>query len=310
MSAIKRFDGINDGLRRYVLGDTVVFSVTTIIGKFLDEDNTGLKIWKRRNDGSGNNADHEHLLWYKTYRGTLCHYNALSTFEEHHSGTGMWGDGEREALNEMMRGPSTGTFDEASHDNRDVVYSILSDHGWVHSRDEFEHRWQDTGIMDVQRVDTEYFMEAFETICNELGVDSGSVITVEHFLINKEYGYGGQCDLVYTDPNGETVIADLKTSSGLRLKHRLQAVAYKHAVEAADDIPVDEIDRMEVWLINPENRTGRVHANYVPEHAEEYSWYTDEEWLTDPWDNFDYDSVEEQWEHFRELVEQARQHDK
>lgn len=334
MEEITRHTGLNDGLRRYNVGGVYVLSVTTIIGEFLEEDGTGLKIWKRRNDGSGNKADHEHLLWYKTYRGTLCHYSALSIFEEEHSGPGMWGDGEREALNELMNGPEDGTFDDASHSNKDVLYSVLKDHGWVHSRDEFAHRFETRycsrcdakkntsdkncptcgafmrhettqSIMDVQKADADWFVSEFEVLCDTLGVTEESVIAVEHFLINLEHGYGGQCDIVYEDPEGNIVIADLKTSSGLRLKHRLQAVAYKHAVEDADDVPVDNIDRMEVWLIHPDSHTSTVHADHVPEHAEDYDWYTDDEWLVDPWGKFEYESVEEQWQHFKKLVDQA-----
>lgn len=335
MDEISRFNGLNDGLRYYaVTGHKPVLSVTTVIGEFLDEDDTGLTIWKARNTGKHDQADHEHLLWYKTYRGTLCHYQALSIFEDKHDGD-IWGDGEREALNAMLHGPDSGKFDDASHDTDDILYSILKDHEWVHSRQEFSHRFHiryctvcneahntaaancpncgsfmrketSNSIIDVHDADADWFVNEFERMCNDLGVDDDSVIAVEHFLLNTTHGYGGQCDMIYEDENGDTVVVDLKTSSGLRLKHRLQAVAYMKAVEEADDLSVDSVDRMEVWRLHPDSQTAEVHANEVPSHAEDYDWYTDEGWLVDPWGDFEYESVEAQWEHFKSLVEMAQ----
>lgn len=305
-----------------------MLSVTTIL-KWLEEDTTGLDIWQGRNDGKGNNAHHEHLLWYKTYRGTLCHYNALSNFEDLHDGE-MWGSNEQEALHKMLHGPRDGRFSEASESMEDITYSVMKDHGWVDTRQEFDHvfttpycsrcdepkdatdRCPDcncflgtevsTSLMDVNSQDVEYFVSAFEQICDALDVHAGTVVAVEQFLIHDEYGYGGQCDLVYEDREGNHVMVDLKTSSGLRHKHRLQAVAYAKAVEQADDIPVDTIDRVEVWRIHPDSKTGTIHTNRVPDEYADTEWYTDDHWFVDKWGDFEYGSMDEMWDAFTDLI--------
>jgi len=53
-------------------GQEGVYSVTTILDKKEDEGKeNALKYWRRNNNGQGDNADYEHLLHYKTNRGTL-----------------------------------------------------------------------------------------------------------------------------------------------------------------------------------------------------------------------------------------------
>lgn len=297
----------DDGLRWYSDGDTRVMSVTTVL-QFLDEDTGGLEYWKEQNDGKGNNAHHEHIYWYSGPRGTLCHYQALKKFEHvFDEDDDMWGEEEAESMRKVMEGPADDAFDDASTDLKDVAYSILKNKDVVTSREEYEHLFAgNTRLVDVLHEDLEFFVDAFNTICDELGVDEDSVIRVEKFMLNTEVGYGGQCDLVYEDPHGDVVVADLKTSSGLRQKHRLQSVAYMKAVEAADWGP-DEVDRVEVWRIHPDSETWTVHANETPPHAEDIDNYTDEFWLEDKWGDFSYDSIEDMWTTFKELTEEAHE---
>lgn len=309
------------GRRHYTDGTRDVLSVTTVLN-LLEEDDTGLKIWKRRNNGKGDNAHHEHLFKYKTYRGTLCHYQALVAFEEvFEDGEDMWGPEEMKAMMYMMDNDT----------DFDFVYSILKDHGFVSSRAEFEDRYvakhcsrceQQVSTLgkncpfcgcflkrrltktltELNRMDVDWFVEAFADICEKLGINSESIIRVERFMLNDDYGYGGQCDLIYRDPDGKVVVADLKTSSGLRHKHRLQAVAYAKAAEQDSEIEFDTVDRVEVIRIHPDSQTWEVHANEAPTE-----YHTDEGWFKDPWGNFEYDSLEEMWETFVELTELAKQ---
>lgn len=318
----------SEGRRWYYTPDGQRYmSVTTVLNE-LEEDTTGLDIWKERNDGRGDNAHHEHLYWYSGPRGTLCHYQALVKFEDAHDAAELWGKEESESMKKMVNGPRPpepcadhssvqddcadcfgGAFNDASHDNGDVVYSILNDHDVVQSRDEFEHLFADTTrIMDVLRQDVDYFVETFEKVCDVLGITEESVITVEKFMLNDLHGYGGQTDLVYEDPEGNVVVSDLKTSSSLREKHRLQAVAYAKAIEYADDVDVDDVDRVEVIRIHPTSQTWTVHSHEVPEHVSGEPNYTDEYWFKDKWGDFEYDSLSEMWETFKNLARQAHDH--
>lgn len=297
----------DDGKRHYVSNGVDCLSVTTVLGE-LDESKKGLDWWKRQNNGKGDNADWRHLFWYKTYRGTLCHYQALVKFNDVFDGDTMWGEGEAEAMQELMAADKN----ERQYDGddgtavlstpEDVKYSVLKDHGYVRDWYDYHNKYESHTLMDIHREDVAYFVDAFDEICEKLGITEESVIRVEQFMLNDEVGYGGQCDLLYEDPDGKVVVADLKTSSGLRQKHRLQSVAYAKAVEQDDTIDVDEVDRVEVIRIHPDTETWEVHSHEAPtEH------HTTEYWYKDKYGEFEYDSNEEMWEIFKELSERAQQ---
>lgn len=302
------------GLRWYTDGDVRYMSVTTVIKNFLDEDETGLERWKARNDGEGDAAHHEHIYWYSAPRGTLCHYQALKAFEDaFDEGEDMWGDEEAESMQQVVNGPDEDTFDEASHDVDDIVYSIMRNKEIVTSRAQYRDLFRDnTRLVDLVTEDLEFFVEGFEEICDELGVDEDSIIKVEKYMLEKTTGFGGQCDMVYEDPNGKVVVADLKSSSSLRQSHRLQAVAYMKAVERADEMP-DSVDRVEVWRIDPDDKVWQVHSHVVPDCAAhlydearpESAAYTDAYWFDDKWGEFEYDSLEDMWDTFESLTSQA-----
>lgn len=304
---ISRYQDSN-GRRHYTRGDEDVLSVTTVLDE-LEEDKTGLRKWKDSNDGEGDNANHEHLYWYSAPRGTLCHYQALAHFEDAYEGDDMWGKEETESLRQILNGPEDGSFEL-----NDAVYSVMKNQGRVDSRAEYNDLFSDTTLADINRRDCEYFVEAFKEICDKLGVDDLSIISIEKYLLNTEDGYGGQCDMVYEDPFGNIVVADLKTSSSLREKHRLQAVAYGKAVENDDDIDVFEVDRYEVWRIDPDSQTWQVHSNSEPMYVRDLAndgdkpWtdsFSTHGWFEDPWGSFSYNSIDEMWQKFKELCEKA-----
>ena len=304
-------DTYDDGSRYYTDGETEIVSVTTVLDH-LDEDTSGLDYWKGQNDGSGDAPYWQHIFWYSAPRGTLCHYQALQHFEDAFEYDEMWGEEEGESMAQVSNGPADDAFDsyddpDAPTDKNEVTYSILKDQGIVESRDQYDALFADsTSLDDVLRDDIEWFVEKFEYICEKLGVDSDAVLRVEKFMHEPSILVAGQTDLVYEDRNGDIVVADLKTSSGLRQKHRLQSVAYMKAVEEADWGP-SEVDRVEVWRIAPSKREYEVHSHKVPEHAEEYDWFTDEHWFVDPYGNFEYESIEEMWEKFQSLTETANE---
>ena len=298
----------DDDRRHYVYDGVDVLSVTTILSE-LEESTKGLDWWKRQNNGVGDNADWRHLFWYKTFRGTLCHYQALVTFDNaFDSDDGMYGASEMEAMQELMMadaGEKTYPGDDGTSVTStpdEVLYSVLKDHGYVDDWYDYNKAYQDHSLMDVHRQDVQFFKDAFDEICQALGITEESVISVERFMLNEDIGYGGQCDLLYEDPDGNIVVADLKTSSGLRQKHRLQSVAYAKAVEQDEDIDVDEVDRVEVIRIHPDTETWEVHSH---EQATEH--HTTQYWYKDKYGNFEYESNEEMWETFKELSERVQE---
>lgn len=308
----------DDGMRWYFVrpdddsataadGVTIAPSVTTVL-KFLEEDTTGLETWQSRNDGSGDSPHHEHLFWYSGPRGTLCHYDALSTFEDQFDGDEMWGEEEAESMAKIISGPADESFDDASTALDDVTYSVLRDKGVVSNREQFDVVAQSTRLVDVLEEDRDWFEDAFAEACETLGVGEDDIVAVEKFLLSPD-GYGGQCDMLYRDASGNVVVADLKTSGSLRQKHRLQGVAYAHAVEEADDLP-DTVDRTEVWRMDPDERAWTVHAPTVPDHVDDDDLprsgdYSDDHWFVDNWGDFSYDGEDDMWETFTDLVDEA-----
>jgi len=93
-----------------------------------------------------------------------------------------------------------------------------------------------------------------------------TVIDIETYVANTDIGYAGQFDLLYQDgENGDTVLADLKTSKYCYEKHLLQLVAYKRAVPLA-------IDRMEVIRLNPDQKDWTIFPDTQWDANEEDLW--------------------------------------
>ena len=67
--------------------------------------------------------------------------------------------------------------------------------------------------------------------------------------------------MVYQEPNGMIVVADLKSSSGCYDKHQIQGAAYAKAVEMDDNIPYDTVDRLEVHRSHPRTGEMAVHTH-------------------------------------------------
>lgn len=244
-----------------------VFSVTTILDE-KDSDNYGLNQWKKNNNGVGDNANWEHILDYKTNRGTLAHYAAMNRFDHaFNHGDSMWTEDERSSQH---------AIDDRMNDD-DYKYSILKDKGFVNDREGYEIVKNNEGGVDLQQVlsdDLDYVQEEFDKICRQQGIKASTVEEVEAMFAlpeNEESGhkgFGGQADLIYTDPNtGEHVVADIKTSKRIYTKHRHQIAAYARAAKEDPNLNGDYIDRCEIIRINPDNRESEV---YELEDHEEY----------------------------------------
>jgi hypothetical protein len=311
----------DSGLRWYTDGNNRAMSVTTVLG-FLDEDTTGLEYWKRNNQANGDDFHWSHIFWYSAPRGTLCHYHALNQFADEE----LWGKEERESLRQVTEGPQPSSAKEcefhdeytdecyscmegaldagASYDESDVVYSILKNQEVIETREEFSDLLENISLSDIALRDLSWFTDTFEDVRHDLGITNESVIAVENFLLDSPNNYAGQCDLLYEDPSGNVVMADLKTSSGLRQKHVLQAVAYGKAVERTDDLP-DTVDRHEVIRLHPDTKTYEVHTDKAPSHTSEYDWHTSDGWFSDSYGDYDYDDIDAMYAEFESCVEAA-----
>jgi hypothetical protein len=297
-----------DGVRHYTDGDDSTMSVTTVL-KDLETDDTGLQTWQRRNDGEDGNPHHPHLFWYSGPRGTLCHYDVLSEFEDRYpKDEPMWGTEEASAIGVLTSGgPSEGTVDafgehDASYDEDDIVYSLLKDRDMVEGRAQYERFFADTGLDDIIEMDREWFEDAFDDVASDLGINGDTVELVEAYVFEPELYVAGQADLVYEAQDGAMVLADLKTSSSVRQKHRLQTVAYATALTRSDDYP--SIDRIEVIRCSPTKESVEVLADTEPNY-ETPSYYDTEDWYEDPWGDFSYEDRAEMWEHFTDIAERV-----
>jgi hypothetical protein len=272
---------------RYYKDEQKEPSVTTILN-IRDTDETGLNNWKADNDGNGLNPDWSHLFWYKMHRGTLCHWHALSTLDE----SLTYSDDERGSRHELYFQNEDEVADSSP---REVLYSVLKDRGTVEDYGDFytqyppykNSEYYRKALWTVVDNDIAFFVDSFDEIVRTTG---GEERVVERYLLDHEYGFGGQVDLVYTYPDGTTAVCDLKTSSSNRDKNKLQSAAYANAVENDDSIPIDTIDRTEVWRIHPDSGTYTIHSHEkaTPLHSTNY-WY---------------ESMDESWKEFHGLCEQ------
>jgi len=276
--------------------DVKLPSVTTVL-QTRDDDKSNLYAWQDRNDGEGDNAHHEHLFWYKRHRGTLCHFYALEQLDP----TLEWSDDEQQSEDEIVRQIESEVVGDHS---REILYSVLKDQNSVDSWGDFYDKHSpyseiDHFTQELRRQcerDIDYFLQAFDEICTQLNVGPDDTIAVEKFLFNEQDGYAGQVDLVYECPQtGDTVVADLKTSSGCYDKHKIQGAAYGRSVEILMDL---DVDRLEVWRIHPDTGQWAVHCDDEPTEIHTSDWWDDDyRTLLDQFlelsDAFEYDSPDD-----------------
>jgi hypothetical protein len=202
-----------------------------------------------------------------------------------------------------------------------IAYSIAANH---------EHEYVDTRaddnemrVFDLLNEDVAWAKERFNEVIEWLGIDP---IAVEQYLVHEDYYYGGQCDLLYEDANGNTVLADLKTSSGLREKHVLQAIAYKRMVEDGTislehdstendtsetgrdctEVPIDTIDRCEIIRLNADKQDVMVHGSDYPDHVDrDDDRYEAATFYSDYYGDYTYSNDSEIWAQFRDLLKQC-----
>lgn len=248
------------------------YSVTTILDGPDPEPGDepvkdGIYYWKKNNDGQGDNADWEDILHYKTNRGTLAHYRAFNRFDHaFEEADSMWTEDEQSSLEEI----------NSKENHSSYLYSIVKDKGFVEDLEGYNilKNNEDIDIHKLMQKDLEYVEREFDKICRDKHIKASNVEQVEAMFVmpeNEEHaGFGGQADLLYTDPNtGEHVVADLKTSKQVYDKHKLQIAAYSYAAEHHPELNGHTVDRGEIIRINPDTEEVEVYT-VEQDELEEY----------------------------------------
>ena len=254
------FDGGDRDVRLYY-HDSIskpLPSVTTITDERVDPDkDDAINGWKDFYDGQTERTSPwwKDQMVFKQYRGTLGHWAIQTQLadlpkgeEEHEAETALqnWADHRPSATDEDIP-----VFGDPSHyDGEDAWDTAMRDINWVCNQFDSHEATPDIGPE--------------ETVC------------VEQFLYDTEYGYAGQSDLVYDDPEtGERVLADLKLSSAVRHDYLLQLAAYARILDdnlgrsseesyrTPSSSLEDEkgIDRLEVIRLYPDDRVVEVKTH-------------------------------------------------
>jgi len=254
-------DHDGDSIRLYYLPGSnrpPMPSVSTIKRLRVDPDKEdALQGWRERYDGQSGWARpwYKDQKMYKAYRGTLVHFAILDALADaagdtyfHEVGDRDWGHEEYYAeycLKKWSKKAPSANSDEVPYTPRNNQY-------------DGEHAW-DKAVREMK-----WAAKAFkEQIIDTGHLPRENVESVEQYLFDTEFGYAGQFDLLYEDANGDTVLSDIKTSSAVRFDHKLQAAAYKRALESTSDVSVD---RCEVIRLYPDDEVVEISSSHEIDH--------------------------------------------
>lgn len=217
-------DGTEGRVYTHELLDKPVPSSSTITDTRLSpEKDKAIEGWKQTYDGSDEDSlpHWKDQLEYKGHLGTLAHYalqNAIDGVEIER------GEEEKHSKKEL---------EGWEYDGYDDAYQkALKEIDWC------QRKWK--GLRYGGVVETDYYGNT-----TEYSVDIDSVVGCEQYVYNAEWGYAGQYDLCYKQSDGVRVLADFKTSSGIRIDYKLQLALYEQAIDHA-------IDRWQVIRIDPD----------------------------------------------------------
>jgi len=220
-----------DEYRMYTDGDDRWPSVTTILdARPTPEKDKSLRGWRNWLKGQPDRPNPDEVMAYKGWRGTLAHYKCLADLASYD----LAGDEELQAY-EGLKGWEYNHDDALRQASEEVEWSVS----------EFRDMLDDLGVAEWDDND-------------ELVHDR--VRAVEQYVVDHDIGFAGQYDLAYELPDGDTVLADIKTSkadsvSGLINKkfprYALQLSAYAHAVDF-------EVDHCHILWVAPDTRQSAI----------------------------------------------------
>jgi hypothetical protein len=175
---------------------------------------------------------------YKANRGTLGHYAILSKL----------GDLERSqeeddaeyALKHWDEERPTIKHRGGTYEGDPIPAEMLAPNEADHAYHDGEDAWERC-MRDINWV-----IREFNEVMQDKGITEDDVLDVEKYVIDEEFGYAGQFDLLYED-DGDIVLSDLKLSSGIRIGYRLQLAAYANALD-------EHVDRLEVIRLYPDKQ--------------------------------------------------------
>jgi hypothetical protein len=218
-------------IRVYYTADLslVAPSTTSITERRVDEErDDAIAGWKERYDGSSSycSPHWRDQLDFKGWRGTLIHYTCLSSLGDTSDGNESY-------------------FTRVGDDERGVE-EYKAERGLKQMGE-----YDDANAWDKAMRDAYWALQQFEDECADRVAEP---IAIEDYVLVEDYQYGGQADLVYEDTNGETVLADIKTGSAVRMDNKLQVAAYAFAV------PYD-VDRAEIWRLYPDDKEVEIQSS-------------------------------------------------
>lgn len=113
--------------------------------------------------------------------------------------------------------------------------------------------------------DLTFAEEAWVEIKEERSITRDNVLDVECFVTNTDLGYAGQFDLLYVDNESNICLTDLKTSKAVYDKHKMQLVAYEHALNI-------DIDILEVIRIHPDSESWEISQDRYWDESRQDLW--------------------------------------
>lgn len=119
---------------------------------------------------------------------------------------------------------------------------------------EDENTYDGTNAFEKAQNDSEWAVSVAESdLTDDFPADN--VVDTETYVLDTEWGYAGQFDLLCRDDDGDLWVGDLKTSSSIdRIGYRLQLSAYAYAHE-------DEIKGAFLFRLDPDDEVVKVETN-------------------------------------------------
>lgn len=263
--------------------DIILPSVTTVTG-YMDDPGKDKAIgyWKQKYDGEDGSPYWKHLWEYSGPRGTIVHWY----LQTHLTDANVGGSEETEALNWvsdhtkeypyvysiMKKHNSLDTlpdpheyamaFDQDDREDPVTLEDILwKDAHWALS--EFSNMMVDMGLAASNYADSHY--STLQSYFQH-GVRRSKILGIENYVLDTDVGYSGQYDLAYTKPNGDRVLADLKTSSKIdTIQYRMQAEAYARAMEFYPD-------ELAIIQLQPDKRETQISWSDNWKHSRDELW--------------------------------------
>lgn len=247
-------------------------SVTTVTGY---RDNPGkdnaIYYWKKKYDGKNGNPYWEHLFDYSGPRGTFIHWY----IQTHLVDDDLAGNEEEDALDWVKTYDTAYPYVHSIAKNHRGTFTLPSSRDY-HRQLENDSEPNPITLTELLAKDATWALTAFANHCDQLGladtpfdesdceelqsyfeteIRKENIIDTEIYVHNPDIGYAGQYDLLYKRPNGDTILADLKTSSQVSYEYKMQLCAYAQSIDV-------DVDELEVIRLQPDKKDVEISRSY------------------------------------------------